>query len=614
MIECCHRDWERLDMGSERKLFLLVVSFVFVLFLLNAGSAAKPITEANSPLASGQTTHYYPSNGITQFGTTIQLAGTLGLNDWYTSNVTVTLTVQSSVSGVTTAYSYDNIIWHSYTGPFNISAEGYTTLYYNSTYPNGPVEDTNMMTVKIDKTPPDVTLETQILPGIGVNVTIKATDTVSPYTVSMRVDEGKLVRYAPILFTTEGIHSLYYRATDEAGNFVEGLDYFDVVILPAVAGTELSYTGDTMGVYSDPVTLEAILTESLTGLPVAGKSIEFTVGTQTATALTDTEGLASATLVLDQPEGTYTVSASFAGDDEYLSSSDSSDFHLSKESSFVLYSGLTVIQKSDSTLTLMATIFDDADGYWGELTRINVTFTIYLLSDPTTPVQVIGPVGVSNTGFDGVGIAAIEIPNLPEDEYLIVVSLDPGQNHYYWSLDSEAAVLTIYKPGRESASGFGWINDGDGHKGQFVFSVKYSCRGGLDGFVYYTVRIGDVVYFVRSTDITGFTVYDNHAFFEASVTIYMYNLTTREKVKLEDGYRVRVDAWASMKRHGKDIFQIQVFDKYGIVVYETGAGPLGHVHKGNIVIQGYCHHHHHHHYYHKHYWYHRCHCHKMKHW
>ena len=602
-------------MGSERKLFLLVMSFAILLFLLNAGPATKPITEASNPLASGRTTHYYPSNGISQFGTTIQLVGTEGLNGWYTSNVTVTLSVQSSVSGVTTAYSYDNVVWHSYTGPFNISAEGTTTLYYNSTDSSGLVEDTKMATIKIDKTPPDLTLETLIIPGKGVNVTITAIDEVSTVTdTAYKENGGRWTRYLyPVTLTEEGTVSFHYRAMDEAGNLVEKLEKIEVVILPAMGETEISYTGDTMGVYSDPVNLEASLTDSLTGLPVAGKSIEFTVGAQTATALTDTEGLASATLVLNQPAGTYTVSASFAGDEGYLASSDSSEFLLSKEYSFVFYSGLTIIQKSDSTLTLMATVFDDADGYWGDLTQIQVTFTIYLLSDSTTPVQVINSVGVSTTDLPGIGIAAVEIPNLPEDEYLVVVSLDPDQNHYYWSPDSDATVLTIYKPGRESASGFGWIKDEDRNKGQFVFMMKYSCRGGLNGFVYYTVRIGDWVYFVRSTDITGFTVYDNHAFFEASVTIYMYNLRTREKVQFEDGYRVRVDAWDSMKRHGKDIFQIQVFDKYGIVVYEAGVGPLGHVHKGNIAIQGYCYHHHHH-YYHKHYWYHRCHCHKIKHW
>lgn len=603
-------------MDSERKLFLFAVSFTFVIVLLAAGPMTRSISGANDALVTNQTTVFHPSDVITLLETTISLDGTMGLGGWYVSDVTVTLSVQSSVLEFTTAYSFDEKNWNSYTGPFVISTEGSTTVYYNSTDSEGLAEATKMETIQIDKTPPDLTLETQTIPGEGVLVTLVATEEVSYITdIGYRLDEGSWNRYpGPFLLTKEGTQPVYYRAQDAAGNLAEKFANVEVVILPAVSETEVSYTGDTMGVYSDPVNLEANLTDSLTGLPLSGRMIEFIVGAQTASALTNTDGLASASLVLNQSAGTYTVSASFAGDDTYLSSSDSSDFLLSKESSFVFYSGLTVIPQSDSSLTLMATVFDDADGYLGDLTQINVTFTIYLSSDTTTAVQVIDSIGVSTTDLDGIGIAAVEIPNLPENEYLIVVSLDPTQNHYYWSPDSEAVSLTIYKPGRESASGFGWIKDADGNKGQFLFMAKYSCRGGLDGFVYYTLRVGDVVYFVRSTDITGFTVDYNHAFFEASVTIYMYNIETREKVQLEDGYRVRVDVWASMKRCGKDIFQIQVFDKYGVVVYAAGFDPLGYVHRGNIVIQGYCHHHHHYRHHHKHYWYHRCHSHKMKHW
>ena len=601
-------------MDSERKLFLFVVSFTLIIVLLAAGPVTRPVSGSDGSLVAIQNTAFCPSDVITPLETTIGLVGTMGLGGWYVSDVTVTLSVQSSVPEFTTSYSFDGMNWLTYADPFVISTEGTTTLYYNSTESDGLVEATKMTSIQIDKTPPDLTLETKIVPGEGVLVTLVATEKVSYITdIGYRLDEGTWNRYpGPFLLTKVGIQPIYYRAQDAAGNLAEKFANVEVVILPAVSETQVSYTGDTMGVYSDPVNLQAILTDTLTGLPVSNKWIDFTVGTQTASALTDTDGVASASLVLDQPAGTYTMSASFAGDDEYLSSSDSSEFLLSKESSFIFYSGLTVIPESDSSLTLMATVFDDADGYLGDLTQIYVTFTIYLSSDSTTPVQIIDSVGVSTTGLDGIGIATVEIPNLPEDEYLIVVSLDPSQNQYYWSPDSEAAVLTIYKPGRESTSGFGWIKDADGNKGEFLFMVKYSCRGGLGGFVYYTLRVGDVVYFVRSTDITGFTVYDNHAFFEASVTIYMYNLRTREKVQLEDGYTVRVDVWTSMKRCGKDIFQIQVFDKYGIAVYAAGFDPLGYVHRGNIVIQGYYHHHYRHH--HKHFWYHRCHCHKMRHW
>ena len=66
---------------------------------------------------------------------------------------------------------------------------------------------------------------------------------------------------------------------------------------------------------------------------------------------------------------------------------------------------------------------------------------------------------------------------------------------------------------------------------------------------------------------------------------------------------------AYRRRHGRDIFQIQIFDKYGLVVYEAGVDPVGYLCRGNIVIHGHRHHKHH-----WHYWHHRCRCHKHRHW
>jgi hypothetical protein len=608
-------------MNTERKFGLFIISFAVVLVLLNAAPAVVSLSGVEDSPVAMQNTDFIVSDTITSLATSIDFSGTQGSGGWFISDVVVTFSVLSSADSYTTAYSLDGVNWLTYAGAFVISTEGLTIIYYNSTDSNGLVESTKTDMVQIDKTPPELFLETENIPGIGTNVTITAIEDVSYLVdIAYSLNGGRWIRYSgPIQLTKEGTQPVYYRATDAAGNTVSKLDYVEVVILPAVSSTEVTYSGDLTGVYSDPVILEATLIDTLTGSPVPDRWLVFTLGTQTISALTDSEGVAHTSLVLDQPAGSYDLDVSFEGDDSYLAASVSHEFTIMREQALTYYSGLTIIDRTDSTMTLMATVLGDDDGYWGDLTQIYVTFSIYLLSDPTTPVQVIDSVSVSTTDLDGIGIATVEIPSLPENEYIVVVSLDPNQNQYYWSPDSEAAIVTIYKQGRGYVSGFGWIKDSDRNKGHFVFAVKDSCRGGLAGFIYYTLRDGDVVYFVRSTEITGFMVYDDHAFFEASVSIDMYNLKTCEKVKLEDGYRLRVDAWVSMKRHGKDIFQIQIFDKHGIVVYEAGFDPLGYVHKGNIVIHGhyYPRHHHkhyHHRHYHKHYWYHRCHCHRMKHW
>ncbi len=598
-------------MNSEKKLCLLFASLVMFFVFVNVAPSAMSVSGFEGYPSTAQDNNFVLSGAAAPPDTTMVLTGTLGLNNWYISDVTVSFSVTGPEPEFTTAYSYDNMNWIPYVDPFVISTEGTTTIYYNSTDAVDSVEETKVGTIQIDKSPPLLSLETEDIPDEGVLVSILAVEEVS-YLVDIgySLDGGRWLRYpGPFMLTEEGTHPVYYRASDIAGNSIELLDYVEVIIAPAVIPTEVSYTGDIAGVYSDPINLEAILIDTLTGLPIPDKFIVFTVGTQSLSAVTDADGIATSMLVLDQPAGVYEVSATFEGDDDYLASSTSSEFLLSKEDAFVYYSGLTIIEEYDSTLTLMTTVLDDADGHWGDLTKINVTFTIYLSTDLDNPLQIIDSIMVSATDFVGIGISTVEIPNLAEGEYLIVVSLNPDQNDYYWSQDSDSTIITIYHPGRDSVKGAGWIEDADGNKGHFVFLVKYSCRNGLKGFIFYTLRVDNLVYFVKSTEITGFTVYENHAFFEASIAIYMYDRETKETTQLEDGYRLRVDAWDYKRRHGGDIFQIQIFDKYGLVVYDAGFDPLGRVHRGNIVIHGHRHHRHH-----WHYWHHRCYCHKMRHW
>jgi Bacterial Ig-like domain (group 3) len=62
--------------------------------------------------------------------------------------------------------------------------------------------------------------------------------------------------------------------------------------------------------------------------PVSGRTILFTLGNQSISAATNASGVASATMKLKQKQGTYTVSASFAGDAKYISSSNNQSFNI----------------------------------------------------------------------------------------------------------------------------------------------------------------------------------------------------------------------------------------------------------------------------------------------
>jgi hypothetical protein len=92
--------------------------------------------------------------------------------------------------------------------------------------------------------------------------------------------------------------------------------------------TQLSYTGDLSGVCSAPVNLRAVLVDG-NGAPLPEKTVTFGIGGQSASAVTDTSGLASTTIILNQEAGQYYfIDAYFGGDEYYLPAFDSEQFEI----------------------------------------------------------------------------------------------------------------------------------------------------------------------------------------------------------------------------------------------------------------------------------------------
>ncbi|WP_234540137.1 choice-of-anchor P family protein [Streptomyces shenzhenensis] len=92
--------------------------------------------------------------------------------------------------------------------------------------------------------------------------------------------------------------------------------------------TTLTYTGPTRGTNGSPLTLSASLVDDL-GIPVQRKILDFRIGTgdaaQSCDGTTDTSGTARCTIgELRQPSGAVAVTVTFAGDDGFKPSSDTS--------------------------------------------------------------------------------------------------------------------------------------------------------------------------------------------------------------------------------------------------------------------------------------------------
>ena len=123
--------------------------------------------------------------------------------------------------------------------------------------------------------------------------------------------------------------------------------------------TTISYTGDLTADYHDPASLSAVLTDTISGLPLDSKSVGFTLGTQSASATTLATGVASASLVIGQAPGVVSLVAAFAGDATYLSSSDPRTFTITREQTTTTYLGPTVILQGGSGVTLTAQLLED---------------------------------------------------------------------------------------------------------------------------------------------------------------------------------------------------------------------------------------------------------------
>ena len=199
--------------------------------------------------------------------------------------------------------------------------------------------------------------------------------------------------------------------------------------------TKLVYTGDTSGDYSDVVTLSAKLTDetdSSSPVNLSGRTISFTIGSQSTTASTDSNGVATTTLTLTQKAtATYTVYTSYAGDATYAGANDSDPFTINREQATIEYTGDTLkstgstASNSTTTLNLSALVREQADGSLGnKLGEQKLTFTVYASNDTTmsTP-KFTCTVNITPSATPGQGTAGCTSTALAADNYIVKIQM-----------------------------------------------------------------------------------------------------------------------------------------------------------------------------------------------
>jgi hypothetical protein len=483
-----------------------------------------------------------------------------------------TSTLPALIFSVTETNSYTEVVsgW--------ATTEGVHTVTVTATDAADNV-GTACVTYTVDNTAPVVTI---IAPADGGHYNVGTVPSLdytvlesSPYATSER---GYL--------TTLGVHTVTVTATDAAGNVGSASATY------TVGQTTLTYTGATAGQYSDPATVSAKLTEVATGTPLSGKTITFAIGTQTATATTDASGVATASITLTQPSGSYTVSASFAGDSNYQPSTDSKPFTINTEIVTITYTGDTLVFTAGPKITtapvhLSAHLDQEADGYPGDLTLATVTFQLFKCTNLMTTPDLTFNVPVSTSGD------ALTTATLPVDVWTVKITVQSGNK--YWTQSSEGIGVLTIAPGsaKQSVFGGGWIHDSMSANGKayFCFMVNYVKNAVPTGcFIYYYRGTDGYDYIIKSTSWQGgglsFTG-TNKAYFTGKCSILIINRATGKLVGCKGNYKFAVDITDGdlSTPRTTDTIAITIFDSSGAIWRQIGTPtaeiPLG---GGNIVI------------------------------
>jgi len=198
-----------------------------------------------------------------------------GNNDWYISDVEVTLNATDEHGISEMKYRVDGNAWQDYTSPFTVSDSGEHTVTFYAIDGAGNNNST-LFNIKIDKVLPTVSHSLNPSTSDGSNgwyvsnveVTISSADSTSGISVTKyRIDNGVWQDYtAPFPITDDGQHTVDYYAVDNAGNNASSETFslkIDSANPPSLASLSGTKEGD---VYTTDVTVSISRTDSTSGI------------------------------------------------------------------------------------------------------------------------------------------------------------------------------------------------------------------------------------------------------------------------------------------------------------------------------------------------------------
>ncbi|HVC86975.1 MAG TPA: hypothetical protein VNC40_06050 [Gaiellaceae bacterium] len=125
------------------------------------------------------------------------------------------------------------------------------------------------------------------------------------------------------------------------------------------ATTSLTWAGDSTQDYNDVATLAATLRDDTHGTVLAGKTVTFTLGSLTCSAVTDATGTASCQVTPNTAAGPQSATATFAHEHGFTASTVTEPFQVTLEQTTVHYTGPTGTFHVGQAVALSGTLQED---------------------------------------------------------------------------------------------------------------------------------------------------------------------------------------------------------------------------------------------------------------
>ena len=352
--------------------------------------------------------------------------------------------------------------------------------------------------------------------------------------------------------------------------------------------TMLVYSGAAAGQYSDSATLIATLADNgggaMQGSAIVGKTINFTLGTQLASELTNASGVAGKSLTLTQMAQALNILSQFGGNSLYLSSGDSDPFTINKEDVETAYTGDSVIFTAGPNIGTASSVrlaarLTQLDNELGDLTLARVRFELYKFSNSSTTPTFI----YSNIAVDAAGNAETTVALAVDDAYTVRVVIETLNGYWLANPAGEGTLVVAYGTTERRVTGGGWVPDtaAANNKSHFGFTVAYSKNGSPRGNALYLFRGTDGFnYRVKSNSWQGggLTFYGDpwKAAFSGKCNVQKIDPLTGLTVQSWGGYSFIVDLVDGDLKNPRetDRYAIQILTDTGAIWKQIGTRTL----------------------------------------